>query len=121
MTSGHAEETKFYNSENSHDNKQNAMSKLEKRPEPGGHSCQQPAKEIKEPWGSVDIALNRLASAHILASSVFASPGVFTQVQQEVFITEQPQLVLLRGNQERFCYLIHSKGDAKTFLGQLLL
>ena len=55
---------------------------------------------------SVDTAFNHLTYAQILASSVFTLPELFTQVQQEVFITEQTHLVQLGGNQEQLYYLI---------------
>ena len=60
-------------------------------------------------------AVHRLACAQILSSSVFTVQEVFTQVQQEMFITEQTPPCSARGNQEQFYYLIQLVIESEDF------
>ena len=85
ITLSQAEETKFYNSENSYNNKQNAKTKLENRSELEVISEVSQLKRLQNHEVSVCRTFNHFACAQILSSSIFTLPEVFTQVQQQVF------------------------------------
>ena len=83
-TSSYAEDAKFYNKNSCH-NKQNAESKLKKRPDQEAMSEGSKLKRSRNHKMPVGTPFNHLACAQILSSSIFTLPEVFSQVKQEVF------------------------------------